>query len=158
MLPWLAGVGPFGLVVGITARTSGVPVGVGLLAGVTIFSGSAQLTAFELLDGGAGVGIVVASVLVINARLVLYSASIAPWWRGTGRLFRAAAAGVLVDPSYAVGLHTYEGVDVGRIRRHRHVEYLAAGITLFAAWQVAMIIGIVMAALWCSKLIVGMAT
>jgi predicted branched-subunit amino acid permease len=146
MLPWLVGVGPFGVVVGITARTSGVPVGIGLLTGVVIFSGSAQLTALELLGGGAGIGIVVTSVLVINARLVLYSASIAPSWRGTGRLFRAAAAAVLVDPSYAVGVHTYEGADADRDRRSRHIEYLSAGITLFAAWQVAMLIGIVIGA------------
>jgi predicted branched-subunit amino acid permease len=141
MLPWLLGVAPFGLVVGITARTSDVSMAVGLLTGAAIYSGSAQLTAVELLDSGASVAVVVASVLIINARLILYSASIAPAWRGTGLGFRATAAALLVEPSYVVGMHAYERELEGNDRRAAHIEYLAAAITLFFVWHVAMIAG-----------------
>jgi predicted branched-subunit amino acid permease len=141
MLPWLLGAAPFGLVVGITARTSDVPMAVGLVTGTAIYSGSAQLTALELLDSGAGVAVVVASVLIINARLILYSASIAPSWRGTGLGFRATAAALLVDPSYVVGMHAYEHELDDHDRRFAHIQYLGAAITLFVVWHMAMIAG-----------------
>jgi predicted branched-subunit amino acid permease len=141
MAPWLVGVVPFGMVIGMTVRTSDVPMTVGLLAGATIYSGSAQLTAIGLLEDGAGPAVVVASVLIINARLILYSSSIGPHWRGSRPGFRAAAAYLLVDPSYVVGMRRYE--DRGGQTRNPHVHYIAAGITLWVAWHVAMLGGAV---------------
>ena len=67
MLPWLVGVVPFGMVVGMTARTSDVSTAVGLATGATIYSGSAQLTAIGLIGDVASIAVVVASVLIINA-------------------------------------------------------------------------------------------
>jgi predicted branched-subunit amino acid permease len=133
MLPWLVGVVPFGMVVGMNARTSGVSTAVGLATGSTIYSGSAQLTAIELLGSGADAVVVVMSVLVLNTRLLLYSSSIAPHWRGTSRRFRAAAAYLLIDPSFAVGMNRY-----GRQPTGGHAYYLAAAITLWVAWHAAM--------------------
>jgi predicted branched-subunit amino acid permease len=132
MLPWLVGVMPFGMVVGMNARTSGVSTVVGLATGSTIYSGSAQLAAIELLDSGATVVVVVLSVLVLNTRLLLYGSSIAPHWRGTSRRFRAVAAYLLIDPSFAVGMNGY------RQRPTGHAFYIAAGITLWVGWHVAM--------------------
>jgi predicted branched-subunit amino acid permease len=139
MLPWLIGVVPFGMVVGMTAASATVPTEVGLATGSTIYSGSAQLSAIELLSAGAGVPVVLLSVLAINARLVLYSSSIAPHWRGTSTPFRLLAALLLVDPSYAVGMHRYADG-----RRGGHVHYLSAGVTLFVAWHLAMVAGAVL--------------
>jgi predicted branched-subunit amino acid permease len=135
MLPWLVGVVPFGMVVGMNARTSGVSTAVGLATGSTIYSGSAQLTAIELLDSGADAAVVVLSVLVLNTRLLLYGSSIAPYWRGTSRRFRAAAAYLLIDPSFAVGMNGYRQRPIG------HTYYIAAGMTLWVAWHVAMFAG-----------------
>jgi predicted branched-subunit amino acid permease len=137
MLPWLVGVIPFGMVVGMTVRSSGISTAVGLATGATIYSGSAQLTAIELLQGGAGAVVVVVSVLVINARLILYSSSLAPHWSGTGPGFRAAAAYLVVDPSFVVGMHRYDDEPRGG-----HTHYVAAGLTLWVAWHAAMVGGL----------------
>ena len=136
MIPWLIGVIPFGMVIGMTARTSDVSTAVGLATGATIYSGSAQLTAIELLHDGASVAVVVVSVLTINARLILYSSSISAHWKGAGAGYRAAAAYLLVDPSYVVGMHRYRDERPGA-----HAHYIAAGITLWVAWQAAMLAG-----------------
>jgi predicted branched-subunit amino acid permease len=144
MLPWLVGVVPFGMVIGMTARTSGVPIVAGLLTGATIYSGSAQLTAIGLLEDGAGPAVVVASVLIINARLILYSSSIGPHWRGSTPGFRAGAAYLLVDPSFVVGMRRYRDPDGWS--GNPHVHYLAAGITLWVAWHAAMLGGAVIGA------------
>lgn len=135
MLPWLVGVVPFGMVVGMNARTSGVSTAVGLATGSTIYSGSAQLTAIELLDSGADALVVVLSVLVLNTRLLLYGSSIAPHWRGTSRRFRVMAAYLLIDPSFAVGMNGY------RRRPTGHTYYIAAAVTLWVAWHASMFAG-----------------
>jgi predicted branched-subunit amino acid permease len=49
-----------------------------------LFGGAAQLAAVQLLDQGAAVGMVVLTALVVNARHLLYSASLSPH-TGTGR-------------------------------------------------------------------------
>jgi predicted branched-subunit amino acid permease len=136
MLPWLVGIAPFGMVVGMTARANDLPPLLGVMTGGTIYSGSAQITAMELIGNGAAITVVVLSVLTINARLVLYGSAIAPHWRGTDARFRAAAAYLLVDPSYAIGAQRYEDGPTGG-----HAYYLGGALTLWVAWQVAIIIG-----------------
>jgi predicted branched-subunit amino acid permease len=143
MLPWLIGVMPFGMVVGMTARASGATM-LGLLTGATIYSGSAQIIAIDLVGQGAAVVVVVTSVLIVNARLILFSSSIAPYWTTTGPWFRAAAAYLLVDPSYLVGMHRYQ--DDPSDPAGGHVHYLAAGITLWVAWHASMVAGAMLGA------------
>lgn len=135
MLPWLVGVFPYGLVIGVTVGASSVDPTAGLATGATIYSGSSQLAAIDMLAHGAAPIVAIATVLAINARLVFYSGSMAPHWRGTSRSFRVLASYLLVDPSYAVGKAGYED------GRPRHLHYLGGGITLWVAWQVAMVTG-----------------
>ena len=139
MLPWLAGVVPFGLTVGVTIAESSIDPLVGWATGPLVYAGSAQLAAIELLDGGASIAVVVLTVLIINARLLVYSGSMAPWWAGSGRGFRALAAYLLIDPSYAVGTGGYR---THATRREGHAHYLGCGVTLWVAWQAAIGVGI----------------
>jgi predicted branched-subunit amino acid permease len=136
MLPWLVGVTPFGLMVGMTATSNGFSPAFGLATGATIYSGSAQITAIELAAGGATIGVLVLSVLAVNARLLLYGSAMAPHWRGTSRAFRVLASYLLVDPSYAVGDRRYRREPDGG-----HVFYVAAGVTLWLAWHMAILFG-----------------
>jgi hypothetical protein len=61
----------------------------------------------------------------------------APHWQGSSRACRVLASHLLVDPSYAVGKSGYED------GRPRHLHYLEAGITLWLAWQAAIVTGFV---------------
>lgn len=139
MVPWLAGVVPFGLTVGVTIAESSVDPLAGWATGPLVFAGSSQLAAIELLDEGAAIAVVVITVLVINARLLVYGGSMAPWWMGSGRGFRAIAAYLLIDPSYAVGTVGYR---THGTRREGHAHYLGCGVTLWVAWQTAIGVGI----------------
>ena len=68
MVPWLLGVAPYGLVIGVTAAQADIPTAAGWPTGLVIFSGSAQVATIELLDAGAASLVVVATALAINAR------------------------------------------------------------------------------------------
>jgi predicted branched-subunit amino acid permease len=72
MAGWLPGMALYGLGVGVTAGQAGVPAFAGWLTAASIYSGGAHVATIELLDAGAA-PLVVATVVVINARLVVYS-------------------------------------------------------------------------------------
>lgn len=140
MLPWLAGIGPFGFVIGVSAARVDVPPVVAWLTGPLIFAGSAQVAIVALLGAGAAGAVVVVTVLAINARLVLYSATMAPYWRGTPRWWRALAAYLIVEPSLAVGLDRYRRSSPDD-RGLAHAYYLGGGLTLWAGWLATMALG-----------------
>ena len=124
--PMLVGLVPFGLVVGVAVAASG-PVAARWSATFLVFAGSAQLVVLDLLDHGAPVALVVAAGLAANARLIAYSASLAPRWSGEPRWFRLIGAAALVDPTWALA---QRDLDRGRRgqppvvlrRRRRHPD------------------------------------
>jgi predicted branched-subunit amino acid permease len=137
MVPWLAGIVPFGLVIGVSAARADVPALAGWLTGPLIYAGSAQLATIGMLDAGAAPMAVVAVALVINVRLIFYSATMARHWRGTPWWWRLVAGYLLVDPSVAVGLEGYRRL--GRGRGHAH--YLGGAVLLWVCWLTAIGVG-----------------
>ena len=139
MLPLLLGVAPFGLVIGVTVAELGVPHLAGWSLGWLVYAGSAQLAAVGLLASSASAAVVVASVAVINLRIGLYSAAMAPHWRGTSTLWRLVASYLLIDPSFAVGTRSYDG---SRPQRQAHLHYLGGALVLWVGWLTVLGIGI----------------
>lgn len=138
MAPWLLGIVPFGLVIGLSAAQADIPTLAGWLTGPLIYAGSAQVATIQMLDAGAAPIVVVVTALVINVRLLLYSAAMAPYWRGTPWWWRLLAAYLLIDPSLAVGLDGYEQL---ANQRRAHVRYLGGGVLLWASWLAAISVG-----------------
>lgn len=138
MAPWLVGIVPYGLVIGVSAARADIPTLAGWLTAPVVYSGSAQVATIELLDAGTAPLVIVATALVINLRLVLYSATMAPHWQGTPRWWRALAAYLLVDPSVAVGVDGYRhATDRGR----GHLHYFGGAALLWVVWLAAIGIG-----------------
>lgn len=149
MVPWLAGVVPFGLVIGVTASQADIPAAAGWLTAPVIYGGSAQLAAIQLLDAGAAGLAVVATVVVISLRLVLYSAAIGRYWRGTPLWWRLLAAYLLIDPSFAVGADRYadparsaDPASSATERRRGHAHYLGGAVLLWVVWLAALGVGV----------------
>ncbi len=138
MAPWLIGLVPFGLVIGLSAAQADVPRLAGWLTGPLIFAGSSQVATIEMLDAGAAAIVVVAAALIINIRLILYSATMARYWRGTPWWWRFVAAYLLIDPSLAVGLDGYARL-VDRGRAHAH--YFGGAVLLWVSWLAAIGVG-----------------
>lgn len=140
MVPWLVGVAPFGLVIGVSAAQADVSTLAGWLTGPLLYGGSAQIATIELLDAGAAPLIVILSALIINLRLILYSGAMAPHWRDRPRWWRLLAGYLLVDPSFAVGADGYER-PTDRARAHAH--YIGGALTLWVAWLAVLATGAV---------------
>jgi predicted branched-subunit amino acid permease len=141
MLPGLVGVAPFGLVIGVAAAQAEHLTLAGWLTAPAIYGASAQIATIGMLDAGAAGAAVIATVLVINLRLLLYSAAIARYWRGTPLWWRLFAAYLLIDPSFVVGTAGYaRHAD----RRRGHAHYLGGALLLWVGWLVAVAIGAVL--------------
>lgn len=138
MLPWLVGVTPFGLVIGVAVARADIPALAGWLTGPLIYAASAQISTIHMLHAGAAPVAIVMTALVINLRLILYSAAMARHWRGTPLWFRLLAAYLLIEPSLAVGVQGYGAIED---RRRGHAYYLGGAAVLWAAWLSAIGVG-----------------
>jgi predicted branched-subunit amino acid permease len=138
MLPWAAGVTPFGLVIGVSAAQADLPTLAGWLTGPLIYAGSAQIATIQMLQAGASPAAVIVAALLINARLLFYSAAMAAHWRGTPMWWRLLAGYLLVDPSFVVGVDRYRQPGD---RRRAHAHYLGAGLVLWVTWLTAIAVG-----------------
>jgi branched chain amino acid efflux pump len=139
MAPLLTGLGPFGIAIGVAIAASPIDHAVGWATGPVLFSGATQLTAIELLGSGAGALSVVVSLLVVNARFMLYGAALAPALDTQPTWFRWLAPYFFVDPVVATASDpSTPGHDDAWWRWH----YLGAAGTLWVGWVGAIAVGI----------------
>lgn len=94
------GLGAFGMTLGVTMSALGVGVLQGLVGGAAVYGGSAQLTAVTLVHEGAAFAAVVVSAAIVNARLLLYSASLAQRFHDQPTWFRWLAPQFVIDQTY----------------------------------------------------------
>jgi predicted branched-subunit amino acid permease len=139
MAPLIVGYAPFALVVGSILAAHGDHLA-GWAGIWLIFGGSAQLATVRALDDG-GVALAIATGLLVNARLVVYTASLAAHWRTQPRWFRLLGAALVIDPTWmAAERRTAEpGTD-----RDMRQFFLGAGLTLGAAWCALVTAGMIL--------------
>ncbi|QCI64347.1 AzlC family ABC transporter permease [Phreatobacter stygius] len=135
-----AGVFVYGVAFGLVAQQVGLSlIEAGLMSAV-VYSGSAQLAAASALGGrGAGgavaVSAIAATILVMNARYILYGAALRPW---LGKL--------PAFPAYATLFFLGDGNWLLSMKEHaaggRDAAYvLGSGLAMFVAWLAGTILG-----------------
>ena len=125
-----------GGIFGFTAREGGLSLVEAIAFSSVLFAGAAQYAAVGLLVANTPWPSIVILVWLLNARHLLYSASVAPYTATLSRTLRAALAYLLTDEAFA--LTTAHIARLGRIDV-RGAWY--AGITIFVPWNVATILG-----------------
>ena len=128
--PTLLAVVPYGLVAGAATVDVGLSALEALGMSVVVFAGASQLAAVALVGAGAPAFVVVLTALVINLRLVMYSASIAPSYREERLRWRAPIAYLLVDQVYVMAALKFdadESID-------RRWYYLGLGVPIWLTW------------------------
>jgi branched chain amino acid efflux pump len=140
MLPFVVGLVPLGLAIGVAVAASPLDDATGLASAPLLFSGSAQASAVDLLGRGAGVLAVVGAVVLLTARFAAYGAALAPGLRDQPRWFRVLAPYFLVEPVVAVVSTEMAGTAPPEVRR---AHYLGATVTLWIGWLSMIGLGIV---------------
>jgi 4-azaleucine resistance transporter AzlC len=133
--PVLVGVVPFGLVAGAAAVEADLSVAQAIGLSTVVFAGAAQLAAIELLGQDAPLAVVVGTALVINARMFMYSASIAPYFEGLAARVRPLVAYLLADQIYALSIIRFR--ESGTSTWY----YLGVASPLWGVWVVTTIVG-----------------
>jgi 4-azaleucine resistance transporter AzlC len=141
-VPLLLGVTPFGVVAGVAAVDAGLSPLQAVGLSVVVFAGASQLAAVDLLADDASLAVVVLTATVVNLRMSMYSASIAPYLASFRQRWRVLCAYVLTDMAYAVAIAEFRS---GRTRDRRWY-YLGAGVAIWIVWQVATVGGVLVGA------------
>lgn len=141
--PVLLGVLPFGLAAGVVTAEAGYGLSETVGHSMLIFAGASQIAAVSLLGDGAAVAVVVLTVLVINLRMMMYAASLAPHMADVPLRRRAVGAYLLTDQAYAVSIVRFREP---MSPDHRYAFYMGAALTLWVPWQLATMTGVLVGA------------
>lgn len=142
-LPILMGVIPFGLIYGVSARSTGLSLSLTQAMSSIVFAGSAQFVAVQLIGASLPAGIILLTACIINLRHMLYSASVAPYLQRLSVGWKLLLAYVLTDEVYAIAITRYQQQDENT---HKHWYFLGAGLTLWSTWQASTTIGMLLGA------------
>ncbi|EED30920.1 branched-chain amino acid transport protein AzlC [gamma proteobacterium NOR5-3] len=122
---------PFALVFGVVVGESGIAPWLGWSSSPLIFGGAAQITLVSLLGEGASVAAAVTAALIVGARHLLYSVSIAPRFKGQPRWFRWLGPYVLIDQVFALAMLRQDD-NPAAFRAY----FLSAGFTFWGLWMI----------------------
>ncbi|WP_116085104.1 AzlC family ABC transporter permease [Tropicimonas sp. IMCC34011] len=106
--PHLLVIAPFGILFGVVATETGLPLAQVMGFTVFIVAGAAQFTALQLLNDGAPLLIIIATALAVNLRMAMYSAGLVPHFGSLPLRTRAVAAYLCIDQSFAASAYQYE--------------------------------------------------
>lgn len=148
-LPILVGVIPFGMIYGVLALDAGMSTAQAQAMSSMVFAGSAQIILTQLVHQGAPALVMLLTVLVVNLRHALYSASLAPFVQHLSTPWKLLLGYLLTDEAYAVTINHYtsNAADPPQPGRdHRHWFFLGAGLALWGSWQLSTAAGILLGA------------
>ena len=126
----------YGLAFGIVAAQANMGAGMAMAYSATVFSGSAQLAAVSVMQAGnATLWAVAATVLVMNARYLLFGATLQPWLSqaGSGRAYVSLL--FLGDANW---IATMKVIDSGEEDR---AYLLGTGAPLLVVWLAGTLAG-----------------
>jgi 4-azaleucine resistance transporter AzlC len=135
-LPLWLGAAPFGVIYAVSALAAGLTPAQTIVMSLIVFAGASQFTAVGMFAAGAGPLAITLTTLVVNARHLIMSASLAPHVRGLGPWRRLLLAAQLTDESYAVGMGRY-------LEGKGSAAFLAGcNLCLYTIWPLSAIAGI----------------
>ncbi len=133
-------VAAFGLVFGLAARNAGYSLLEAMASSVVVFAGASQFAAAGYVAAGLPWAPIVVLTFFLNARHMLYSASLAPRLREIPLARRAAMSHVLTDEAFALSAAHFHRL--GRVDQPGY--WIAAILGVFVPWNVATLAGVLL--------------
>lgn len=141
-VPLQIGLVPYGLIAGVAAVQVGLTPIEAMSLSAFVFAGASQLAALDLLADNAPLVIVVLTGAVVNARIMMYSASLAPYFSEYRLRWRALLSSLLVGMSYARSVAEFQDEDPPNYGWY----YLGVSLSLYVVWLVTTAGGILVGA------------
>jgi predicted branched-subunit amino acid permease len=139
----LLGIVPFGIITGVAMVASGIAPLVAMLMSVVVFAGASMVASAQLLASHAPALLIIFTTLVINLRFMMYSASLRLHFAHAPLRWRLAIAYLTADNVYGLMLTRFSEHpdDPGKLE-----YFLGSGLVVWAAWQIAVLGGILIGA------------
>lgn len=133
--PLTPGVFLYGMVFGVLASERGLTALQALMMSVFVYSGSAQLAALQVWSSSATLVPLIATIVLMNARYVLYGAAIQPWLSQARPVQSATSLYLLWDGNWALAMRHYDAGyrDAGFV--------LGSGLASYLPWVLGTIAG-----------------
>ncbi len=130
---------PFAFVFGVVVAEAGIPQWLGWSSSPIIFGGAIQVTLLTLIGEGASVAAAVSAALIVGARHMLYSVTLAPKFQNQPAWFRWIGSYVLIDQVFV--LSQIKPIDEPvAFRRY----FLSSGFTFWTLWMTCTALGVVL--------------
>ncbi|WP_424813457.1 AzlC family ABC transporter permease [Roseococcus sp. YIM B11640] len=136
--PLAIGVAAYGLMFGVLSAGVGMSAMEATLLSTFVYSGSAQLALVQSWTPEVSTTALVMTVLVVNARYIVYGATLRPWLEGLGGIRIGSSLVVMGDANWALSLRQFEDGD-------DDIGFLfGSGLVMFVPWVVSTAVGHVM--------------
>jgi 4-azaleucine resistance transporter AzlC len=133
-------VAAFGLIFGLAARGAGFSPIEAVASSVVVFAGASQFAAAGYVAAGLPWASIVVLTFFVNARHILYSASLAPRLREVPLARRAVMSHVLTDEAFALSAAHFHRL--GRLDLPGY--WIAAVLGVFVPWNAATLLGVLL--------------
>ncbi len=127
---------PFGALFGALAADHGMSLAELTLMSATVYAGASQMVGIELFGHDIQAWLIVASILAVNFRHVLYSAALAPYVKHFTPVQKFFTFFLLVDPQFA---ETVKRGEAGK--PVTFAWYLGFGLAIYVPWVIVSLIG-----------------
>lgn len=107
-IPFIAMALPFALLFGVIGTESGLAIAQTIAFSMLVIAGAAQFAALQLMIEDAAVPFVILSGVVVNLRMMMYSASLVPYLGAAPLWQRALCAYFNFDQTYVASITKYE--------------------------------------------------
>ena len=136
-MPFLPGVIPFGLVVGVAQVQAGLSLLESIGMSAIGFAGSAQLIASQMVQGGAPLLLILLAAATVNLRFAMYSAVLNERFRPFSVWAKALNGFLLTDQSFALFASKLGGLNP----RERQAYTLGTATLMYVSWQLSTLVG-----------------
>jgi len=106
-LPFFLVIMPFGMLFGVLGTEAGLNTSEVVAFSLTVFAGAAQFAALQMMQTQAPIWAILATAMVVNLRLLMYSVALTPHLGRAPLGIRAIIAYFLVDQSFALASAEY---------------------------------------------------
>lgn len=136
VLPIMLAYFPLSITFGVLAAASGVPWHTSIFSSIWIYSGGAQFMLISMLDTATAPATIIATILLVNMRHILYGATMGPNLAHWREPLKWLAAVGLTDESFVV---TYNRAAAGEKLAPSY--YLTFALAAYGSWIAGTVVG-----------------
>ena len=131
---------PFAAIFGIFSASLDLSGFQTFMYSLVVLAGAAQIASLSLLEQGAPVLIAIFTGAILNLRMLMYSAALAPHFRGLSLKRRFLMAYGLVDQCFVLGQQRFEN-DPEESAFDKSQYYLGIALVILTLWFSASMLG-----------------